>query len=46
MIELVMYGMIPSPNTAKRVRAPPEKRLRKLNAPARWLLLTASCTAA
>ncbi len=27
MIELVMYGMMPSPNTAMRPRAPPEKRL-------------------
>jgi hypothetical protein len=26
MIELVMYGMIPSPNTAIRVSAPPENR--------------------
>ena len=26
MIELVMYGMIPSPNTAMRVSAPPENR--------------------
>ena len=28
MIELVMYGMIPSPKTAILVRAPPENRLR------------------
>ena len=27
MIELVMYGMIPSPNTAMRPSAPPENRL-------------------
>jgi hypothetical protein len=38
--------MIPSPKTANRVNAPPENRLRKLKAPALWLLLTASCTAA
>ncbi len=27
MIELVMYGMMPSPNTAMRPSAPPENRL-------------------
>ena len=29
MIELVMYGMIPSAKTATRVSAPPEKRSMK-----------------
>ena len=33
MIELVMYGMIPSPKTANRVSAPPENRLRKPSTP-------------
>jgi hypothetical protein len=35
MIELVMYGMMPSPNTAKRVSAPPENRFRKPRTPPR-----------
>ena len=37
MIELVMYGMTPSPKIARRDSAPPENRLRKpiaLDAPA------------
>ncbi len=33
MIELVMYGMIPSPNTAMRPSAPPENRLMKARKP-------------
>ncbi len=39
MMELVMYGMIPSANTEKRVSAPPEKRLMmptKPEDPCRW----------
>ena len=33
MIEDVMYGMIPSPNTAMRVSAPPENRSMKFRNP-------------
>ena len=33
MIELVMYGMIPSANTANWVSAPPENSLRKPSTP-------------
>ena len=33
MIDDVMYGMIPSANTAALVRAPPENRSRKPSAP-------------
>ena len=33
MIELVMYGMTPRPNTARRTSAPPLKRLRKPRTP-------------
>ena len=40
MIELVMYGMIPSENTANRVSAPPEKR--SMNCSTLWLLF-ANC---
>ena len=40
MIELVMYGMIPSANTANVVSAPPENRFRKPSTPpSRRLLL-------
>ena len=38
MIELVMYGMIPSANTANRVSAPPENRLMKCRKPGLTLL--------
>ena len=34
MIDAVMYGMIPSANTASRSSAPPANRLRKPNTPA------------
>jgi len=34
MIEAVMYGMMPSANTATRRRAPPEKRSRNPITPA------------
>src|SRR5215216_7489976 len=33
MIEAVMYGMIPSANSAIRLSPPPENRLRKLRIP-------------
>ena len=33
MIDAVMYGMIPSANTANELSAPPEKRLRNPMAP-------------
>ena len=36
MIELVMYGMIPSAKTANWVSAPPENRWRKPSTPP-WL---------
>ena len=42
MIELVMYGMIPSENTANLVSAPPENRSMKVRA--LWLL-TWPCSA-
>ena len=45
MISAVMYGMIPSPNTAKRVRAPPEKRLRKPRTPPLPDALSRLCSA-
>ncbi len=34
MIDAVMYGMMPSANTATRLSAPPEKRSRKPTTPA------------
>ena len=34
MIDAVMYGMMPSANTATRARAPPENRSRKPATPA------------
>ena len=36
MIDAVMYGMIPSANTANWVMAPPEKACRKLEDTALW----------
>ena len=45
MIELVMYGMIPSANRANWVSAPPEKSCRKPTTPppvSAWRL--SSCT--
>ena len=41
MIELVMYGMIPSANTANLVSAPPENRL--MNAVTPWLSCASNC---
>ncbi len=40
MIELVMYGMIPSANTAKFVSAPPENSWKKASTPpcSAWFL--------
>src|SRR4030042_470909 len=43
MIELVIYGMMPSPNTAIRVRAPPENRSMKLRNPPAPCCSSASC---
>ena len=40
-----MYGMIPSPNTAKRVSAPPENRLRKPSTPPLAEALSRDCSA-
>ena len=42
MIELVMYGMMPSENTANRVSAPPENR--SMNCRTLWLLCANSCS--
>src|SRR3989337_1956934 len=43
MIERVMYGMSPSPNTAIRVSAPPENRSMKLRNPCWPCASSASC---
>src|SRR4051794_577433 len=45
MIELVMYGMMPSPKMANRVSAPPEKRFRKPRTPPRSEAAVSSSTA-
>ncbi len=45
MIDAVMYGMMPRPNTANLVRAPPENRLRKLTTPAWDADAASDCTA-
>ena len=45
MIELVMYGMIPSANTANWVSAPPENSCRKLSTPP-FLASSCSCLTA
>ena len=44
MIELVMYGMMPSPNTAIRVSAPPENRSMNARNPPCPCAVSASCS--
>ena len=46
MIELVMYGMIPSENTANRVSAPPENRSMNCSADRPPAGLAAFCSSA
>ncbi len=46
MIELVMYGMIPSANTAKLVSAPPEKSWSQPSTPPDCDAWSRSCSTA